>query len=361
MPSEPLILIFRSEDFDLSQLPISADLLNANPAMRDEAIADYYARLFKGLGGEARITASKGVITVQWNADSDTEGAIARAVEMLGRGNYQVGVSILRGLLPKSPEHPAILYNLGMALSDLGQLQDALRLLKKLTEIQPDNPRAFIALGVALARAGDADGATQALEKALTLDPEDGYAHRNLAGLLVRTDQGRALPHFKRAAELLPQDQAAQLGYGQALTMAGREDDADGYLRACIDLDPLSPLAERARTARTQIAHKTLRTNAGGDVRMDAVFYCLAALRLFRQKPELVQSATFEIAMLGRRGLDINDPKQKYTLKSLEGEFSGLQLVSYMYVGLKKLAPDQDAGIDLSREYQQAQSLMGAD
>lgn len=88
--------------------------------------------------------------------------------------------------------------------------------------------------------------------------------------------------------------------------------------------------------------------------------YCLSALQLFNESPELCKTATFEIAMLGRSGLDINDPSKKYSLKSMEGAFTGLQLVAYMYVGMKILHPDADAGIDLSREYEQAKSLYRA-
>ena len=61
--------------------------------------------------------------------------------------------------------------------------------------------------------------------------------------------------------------------------------------------------------------------------------------------------------MLGRNGLDINDAAQKYTLKSLPGKFSGLHLVSIMYAGMKILAPNEEAGIDLSREYSEARKL----
>jgi hypothetical protein len=42
---------------------------------------------------------------------------------------------------------------------------------------------------------------------------------------------------------------------------------------------------------------------------MDAVFYLLDALRLFRGKSlQEIREITFEIGMLGRYGLDINDP-----------------------------------------------------
>ena len=61
--------------------------------------------------------------------------------------------------------------------------------------------------------------------------------------------------------------------------------------------------------------------------------------------------------MLGRSGLDINSPDRKYTLRTLPGEFSGLQLVAYMYVGYKQLDPNVDAGIDFSKEYSTALEL----
>ena len=88
---------------------------------------------------------------------------------------------------------------------------------------------------------------------------------------------------------------------------------------------------------------------------MDAVMYCLSALEKFdKLGPEKAMAITTEIALLGRSGLNINDPERKYTLKSLSGEFTGLQLVSYMHVGIKRIDPNQDAGIDLDQEYKTA-------
>jgi hypothetical protein len=73
--------------------------------------------------------------------------------------------------------------------------------------------------------------------------------------------------------------------------------------------------------------------------------------------PAETQRISFEIALKGREGLDINNPEKKYTLDSLEGTFTGLQLVSYMYVGFKMIAPERDIGIDLSEEYKTALKL----
>jgi len=39
---------------------------------------------------------------------------------------------------------------------------------------------------------------------------------------------------------------------------------------------------------------------------------------------------------------------------TLPGEFTGLQLMSYIYVAFKQIAPEQDIEFDLSTEYEQA-------
>ena len=101
-----------------------------------------------------------------------------------------------------------------------------------------------------------------------------------------------------------------------------------------------------------------MRNAVAGDLRPDVVMYCLDALKVFREGGRTKTGAdAMEIALLGRSGLDINDPAQKYSLRSLPGEFSGMRLVSLMYVGFQIIAPEQDAGIDLSREYAEAKRL----
>jgi hypothetical protein len=91
---------------------------------------------------------------------------------------------------------------------------------------------------------------------------------------------------------------------------------------------------------------------------MDAVMYCVGALEMFEaMSVAQVQKIGFEIAMLGTRGIDVNNPESRYSLKSLPGEFSGLHLLSIQYVAFKKIAPTQDIGFDLSVEYQAALKL----
>ena len=59
-----------------------------------------------------------------------------------------------------------------------------------------------------------------------------------------------------------------------------------------------------------------------------------------------------------KKGLnDVNNPDTKYTLNTMKGEFTGLQLVCYMFVGFKSFAPEQDVGMDFSEEYRMAQEF----
>jgi hypothetical protein len=123
-------------------------------------------------------------------------------------------------------------------------------------------------------------------------------------------------------------------------------------------MDSLSDIAELTRAARRKMAHETMRDHVGGGLRMDAVFYCLDGSKKFREMGDTkMRSAVYEIALLGRGGLDINDSAQKYTLTSMPGNFSGLHLVSLMYVGSRQIDPSLDGGIDLSKEFAEAEKL----
>jgi tetratricopeptide (TPR) repeat protein len=84
-----------------------------------------------------------------------------------------------------------------------------------------------------------------------------------------------------------------------------------------------------------------------------AVWYFLDALERFdKMTEEEIKKLSFEIGMLGRTGLDYSSPDEKYTLRNLPGKkFSGLHLMCLMYAGFKRIAPEQDVGMDLKEPY----------
>jgi hypothetical protein len=119
--------------------------------------------------------------------------------------------------------------------------------------------------------------------------------------------------------------------------------EADELYQVVIERWPASPVAEPARAARTALAHKNMRSKAGGGLRPDVMLYIASALDTFAEM-DLAQrrQITLEIALKGQTGLNMNDAEPKYTLKSLPGHFSGMHLISIMYVGMKELDPDMD-------------------
>ncbi len=90
-----------------------------------------------------------------------------------------------------------------------------------------------------------------------------------------------------------------------------------------------------------------------------AVWYFLDSLEKFdSMTEEEIRSVSFEIGMLGSTGLDYSSPDEKYTLRSLPGKkFSGLHLMCIMYAGFKRIAPEQDLGMDLEEPYRSAFQL----
>ena len=86
--------------------------------------------------------------------------------------------------------------------------------------------------------------------------------------------------------------------------------------------------------------------------------YLLGALKTFaKMDRKQVQQVAVEVEMAGQRGLDTNDPAQKYTLRSLPGSYSGLHMVSLMYAGFKVIDPSYSIGFDLAKEYEIARSM----
>jgi tetratricopeptide (TPR) repeat protein len=170
-----------------------------------------------------------------------------------------------------------------------------------------------------------------------------------------------AVKHLRRALDLMPDDPQAIFGLATALEQVGTreaDEEADGLYLRFIEEHPNSPMAEQAEKARTAFAHKRLKSSAVGGFRPDVMMYISSALQTFKQLgPQQCRTIALEIAMLGRNGLDINDPTDKYTLKALPGSFSGLHLLAIMYTAFRQIDPTMDTGADFGAEYTAALDL----
>lgn len=353
---EPICL-----EFDISELDFA--LLGVNRIESDDletmkrVVTDNFASELKEAGNDVDVTIRNGKVTLRYIPFSKEEpiGLIDYAIALLQKGAYSKAEPILASLIDHYPECFSLCHNYGMLLSDKGELDKSIGLLKKATELQPDNGDSWTALGVAYQRKGDSESAREVLMKSYEIDPENPHTMRNLGAVLAKSNPYEGLDFLEEASKRLPDDQQIKYGHALCLYKLDKVQDADRVLKKAIELSPYTQVAEMCRELRTQIAEQNLRSNVPTSERPDAVMYCLAALHKYSDAGEnMRQTITFEIAMLGRSGFDINDPTPKYSLKSMPGTFTGLQLVSYMYVGFRQIDPSVDIGIDLSREYQEA-------
>jgi len=76
---------------------------------------------------------------------------------------------------------------------------------------------------------------------------------------------------------------------------------------------------------------------------------------------EKIKEIAFEVGLVGTTGIDYTKPNSRYSLKSLPGEqFTGLQMLVFMYVGFKKIDPNVNTGLDFEDAYQTAIKMFEA-
>jgi len=358
MPDAPHDIQFPLADFDRNQLPEDQRELLGDAYL--QAIREHLIGQFVGQGGAAEVAVTHDRVIIRWKESDKAESLADQGANHLKQGNTEKGIATLRVALERDPADAAALFNLGMSLVESRHVGEALELLERLVAIAPDFPSAWVALGVAQGSFGEIDVAIQSFREALARHPQDPFAHKNLGAALSQSGQlDEARDHLKAAVVLLPSDAQAWLNLAMNLEQSGVTAEAETAYQRVITLDPGGHLAEKAEAGRNRITQVKFR-KLGGELRPDVLTYCGDALHMFAAMPkEEVQRITLEIAMLGAKGVSVNDPSTKYQLRSLTGDFSGLRLLCLEYVGFKIIDPSVDIGFDISAEYAEACRLRG--
>lgn len=341
--------------FDVNLLPPEARQVGTE--VFKTAVMLHFAAEYAVQGQTAMVTVDDKDITVMaFLAESN---ALDFVLPMLKAGKMDEALPYLESLTKSAPASAAVLYNLGICYSELGQYDEAIIRLKRAVQLSPGHVHAWVGIGNAYYRMRKPEQALEAFEKAVEIDPDDGYTHRNLGGLLIgfkRVDE--AIAHLRKALDLMPDDPQSIFGLGVALEEIGTDEadeEADALYQRLIEEHPTSPMVKQAEQSRTAFGHKRLKAGSVGGFRPDVMMYIAGALQTFKRLgPAKRQAIALEIAMLGRSGLDINDPADKYKLKSLPGKFTGLHLLAIMFTAFRQIDPTMETGADFGAEYQAA-------
>ena len=343
-------------EFDRDQLPPTQRALTGDDFR--EAVREHLSGQFAGTGGAAEVVITEDRIIIRWTDSTEGRSLTEHGVEHLKSGDVKKGVATLRIALQRNPNEREALFNLGMALTEQGEMEESVAVLERLLAEHPGHAPGWVALGVAQAFMGHDEAATESLHKAVELAPADGYARKNLGAILARAGEfPAAIEHLRHAVNILPKDQQAWLNLAMALEQSNQPNAADVAYQRVRDIDPTGAIGKLAEEGLSRIVALTFRKRGGG-FRADVMTYCLEALKRFDGMPRAeVQKIAFEIAMLGSHGLDVNNPEEQYTLRSIPGKFSGLHLACIQYVGFQIIEPSLDLGFDLSVEYDAARSM----
>lgn len=286
-----------------------------------------------------------------------------QAVTLARQGQFDRALEMLQQLRAVNPHDTGVLYDYALCLSEMGRKAESIPWFRRLLDVAPDHVNGRVALGVALAAAGDIPAAKEAFQRAVELEPGNQYAVRSLGALAARAgDDAEAERLLRQSLTLDPEDFYARTNLAKLLELRENEAahaEADQLYKSILAEDPAHAVAETARQGLTRLATSAMRAKASGNLRMDAVFYMVDAIKRFRKMtPHLVGQIALEIAVLGRSGLETNDAEKRYELKLLPGEsFSGLNLIAMMHVGVRQFNQEADTGTGLEDEYATAVAL----
>jgi len=162
-----------------------------------------------------------------------------------------------------NPGYAPAHYNLGVALTQTGHLQEAMEHFREALRLNPDYAPAHYNLGHALLQTGQPQEAIEHFQEALRLKLDDAPAHNNLGVALVQTGHPQeAIKHYQEALRLQPNLPEAQYNLGNALLQTGQPQEATAHFQEALRLKPDYAMAHNnlgvalAQTGQPQAAIK---------------------------------------------------------------------------------------------------------
>lgn len=158
---------------------------------------------------------------------------------LTSHGELDRSYDLLTESLENNPDNTELLYARSLLNEKRKDMSGAESDLRQLLSLEPDNAAALNALGYSLTvNTKRFDEALALIEKAITLKPNDPAIIDSLGWVhFKRGDLEQALVHLQKAYEMFPDPEVAA-HYGEALWVAGQQDQAKTVWRKAIEADP---------------------------------------------------------------------------------------------------------------------------
>lgn len=255
---------------DLATLPASSLERLANALLFDQA--------------EASALKVRKVAHNQYSGDFRANQKLGEAFQSLKPPQYALAIRYLTAAVALRPESAGARLNLGNALLDKGEADEAVACLRKAIELDPNYANAHISLGIALKSTGKLNEAINCFRKAIALDPDEFGAQYNLGNALMT--QGKvdeAIACYHRAISINPEFSQAHVNLGLELASRGQLDEAIDCYNKALEFQPnLTP------------AHLNLGMALAGKGKVDEAIAC------YRKAIEIDPKQAFAYGALGQ-------------------------------------------------------------
>jgi arylsulfatase A-like enzyme/Flp pilus assembly protein TadD len=176
---------------------------------------------------------------------------ISLARSLAGIGQQEKALGICQEILDdetivRNPENAGVLSSVGILLTEMNHLDQALQVLEQASSMDESNPQAWNYLGVVYYRQNDFDQALRAYQKAVELDPQFASAYNNLGALYLRRSLEQkdpslivqAVDAFNRAISNDSRLASAYNGRASAYKFSNRANDAIRDWKKALEIQP---------------------------------------------------------------------------------------------------------------------------
>lgn len=160
-------------------------------------------------------------------------------VEHLGNSDYGPAVKALQKAYERNPKEALVLSNLGYALMEAGQHDEAEKILKECLGVDNKNHDAVLNLGVTEMRRRNWEKALGIFDRLIKAYPKSFLAFRNAGNCFARLKKyNQAAGCFQKALEIFPEFNEARIDLGVVCFIGGNLDLAEKILKEATRRDP---------------------------------------------------------------------------------------------------------------------------